>query len=116
MYERTVNAANAGKTLGKKNITFRAKKVAKREVNAANAGKECNVSCQKICKAYMSLNKSHLFFHFLKNAVSLLLLVISERVVSAARAQKIFAGKEQNICVKKVAKRVRVWNESSCNC
>ena len=69
------------KFLHEKNVTFHAKKFAKH--------------------AWVS-NKS--FFHFLKNAVSVVLLVISERVVNAAYAGKIFAGKERNISCQKSCK------------
>ena len=54
------------KLLLEKNVTFRAKKFAKRT---------------------LVLNKSHFFFQFL-HAISLLLFVISERVVNAACAKK----------------------------
>ena len=66
------------KSRKKNNVTFRVKKVA----NWA-----------------LVLNKSATF---LKTDMRLLLLVISEREVTAARAGKVFAGKECNISCQKI--------------
>ena len=84
MSEREVNAASVGKFLLKKNV---------------------NISCQKICYARLSIEQISLFFHFL-NVISLLLFVISERVVNAPCAEKLFAGKVSNLLLLLITARM----------